>query len=38
MIDRHIKETLYLVGMKVHRHDPVNPCRRKQVGDELCTD
>ena len=38
MVNRHIKESLYLVGMQVHGHDPVHPCCRQEVGHQLGPD
>ena len=38
MVDGHVEESLYLVGMQVHRDDAVHACHAEEVGHELCSD
>src|SRR5574343_796481 len=35
VVHRNIEKTLNLLGVQVHRHDPVNTCRDQHVGDQL---
>ena len=35
MVNRYVEEALYLVGMKVHRHQTVNAGHTQQVCNEL---
>ena len=35
MVNRHIEETLYLVGMQVHGYQTVNAGGRKKIGNEF---
>ena len=37
-IDRYVEETLYLVGMQVHRHHAVYACGHQQVGYQFRAD
>ena len=38
MVDRHIEESLYLIGMQIHGYNPVYTRCTQQVCHELCTD
>ncbi len=38
MVDRYVEETLYLVGVKVHRYHAVDTGGHQQVGYKFCGD